>query len=128
MVAEDNPLNAEILTELLSYEGSLCDVCTDGKLVVQQFLSTDPNTYDLILMDIQMPELNGLDATKCIRSSNHPRAKCIPILAMTANAFAEDRKASKDAGMDAHIAKPIDLNQLQITVKHVLDCNKKEIL
>ena len=125
LAAEDNELNAEILMELLTMEGVTCKICEDGEKVVAAFERSAPGTYDLILMDIQMPVMNGYEATKVIRASQHPEAKTIPIVAMTANAFAEDVQDALQAGMDAHIAKPVDMNTLKKTFSTVLK-NKKE--
>ena len=125
LAAEDNELNAEILSELLAMEGADCKICGDGEKTVQAFNACTPGTYDLILMDIQMPVMNGYEATKAIRSGSHPEAKTIPIVAMTANAFAEDVLDALQAGMDAHISKPVDMNTLKKTLSKVLK-KKKE--
>ncbi|MDO5142684.1 MAG: response regulator [Eubacteriales bacterium] len=120
LVAEDNELNAEILTELLEMEGATCDVFENGKLAQEAFAQSQPGTYQLILMDVQMPVMNGYDATRLIRGCAHPQAKTIPIVAMTANAFAEDIQRSLDAGMDAHLAKPVDMDRLRKLVHELL--------
>lgn len=120
LVAEDNALNAEILCELLKICGAKSVVKTTGAQAVKEFQNAVPYTYNAILMDIQMPEMNGYEATRIIRKMSRPDAKTIPIIAMTANAFAEDIQASLDAGMNAHVAKPIDTNLLQITLNNVL--------
>lgn len=120
LVAEDNQINGEILQELLHMCGATCVLCTNGQQVLQEFQQSAPGSYDIILMDVQMPVMDGLTATKQIRDSGHPDAKSIPILAMTANAFAEDRKASQDAGMNGHLSKPIDLKLLEDTIKELL--------
>lgn len=125
LAAEDNELNAEILTELLAMEKVTCKICEDGKKVVEEFEHSSPGTYDLILMDIQMPVMNGYEAAKIIRAGAHPEAKTIPIVAMTANAFAEDVLDALQAGMNAHIAKPIDINTMKKTFSKVMK-NKKE--
>ena len=125
LAAEDNELNAEILTELLAMEGVTCKICEDGEKVVAEFEQSAPGTYDLILMDIQMPNMNGYEATKAIRAGNHPEAKTIPIVAMTANAFAEDVLDALQAGMNDHIAKPVDMKKVKMTFSKVLK-NKKE--
>ena len=109
LVAEDNEINSEILTELLRGEGVSCVVAETGRLAVDAFITADPGTYDAILMDVQMPVMNGYDATREIRSLDRADAASIPIIAMTANAFAEDVKNALDAGMNDHIAKPIDI-------------------
>ena len=105
LCAEDNELNAEILTELLKIEGAECTICENGKRVLETFEQSVPGDYDMILMDIQMPVMNGYEATKAIRRSSHELAKTIPIIAMTANAFSEDIQHSLAAGMNAHISK-----------------------
>ena len=97
-----------------------CDIRENGQLALDAFLQSSPGQYDLILMDVQMPVMNGYEATRAIRGSDHPAAKTIPIIAMTANAFAEDIQASMDAGMNAHISKPIDLEALEKTVRSVM--------
>ena len=119
LAAEDNPINAEILVELLDIEGATCTICENGKIAVETFEKSEPGTYDMIFMDVQMPVMNGHEASKAIRASSHPDAKKIPIIAMTANAFDDDKKAAYDAGMDAHVAKPIDMNILKKTVAKV---------
>lgn len=113
LVAEDNELNAEILTDLLDMEGASCDVYENGRLAYEAFLESEENQYQIILMDVQMQVMNGYEATRLIRSCSHPRAKTIPIIAMTANAFAEDVQNALDAGMDAHMAKPVDMKRLE---------------
>ena len=117
LAAEDNELNSEILIDILSMQGATCDVCVNGKEIAEKFETTNPGDYDLILMDVQMPVLNGLEATKLIRASSRPHAKTIPIIAMTANAFSDDIKASIDAGMNYHISKPIDIKVLEQTIR-----------
>ena len=121
LAAEDNVLNAEILEAILEMEGASCVICENGELALEAFLKSQPGQFDLVLMDIQMPVMNGYDATRAIRQSAHPGAKTIPIIAMTANAFAEDIQNSLDAGMNAHISKPIDLDALEKTVRRVLN-------
>lgn len=126
LAAEDNELNAEILTELLAMEHAACEVCEDGRKLVEKFEHSAPGNYDLILMDIQMPNMNGYEATRAIRSGSHPEAGTIPIIAMTANAFAEDILDALQAGMDAHIAKPLDMLVLKKTIDTVLKRRKKD--
>ena len=113
LVAEDNDINAEILEELLSIEGATCERTVNGKEAVERFTQTPPNYYDAVLMDIQMPEMNGYEAARAIRSLDRPDAGTIPIIAMTANAFAEDVQCAMEAGMNAHISKPIDMAVLK---------------
>ncbi len=120
LVAEDVELNAEILSEILSMQDASCKVVENGQLAVEEFERCEPGRYDAILMDVQMPVLNGYDATKHIRGLSRPDAAQIPIIAMTANAFAEDVKEALDAGMNAHVAKPIDPQQLSMTLSDFL--------
>lgn len=120
LVAEDNAINAEILCEILQMQGARTVVRADGAQAVAAFRDAAPGTYDAILMDVQMPEMNGYEATRAIRALHRPDASVIPIVAMTANAFAEDVQASRDAGMTAHIAKPIDFDVLRATLYRVL--------
>ena len=119
LCAEDNELNAEILTELLKIEGAECTICENGKRVLETFEQSVPGDYDMILMDIQMPVMNGYEATKAIRRSSHELAKTIPIIAMTANAFSEDIQHSLAAGMNAHISKPVDMKTLEKTIRSI---------
>ena len=113
LAAEDNEINAEILGELLQMEGAVCEIAENGRLAVERFRGAAPGEFDAILMDVQMPVMNGYEATRAIRALDRPDAGTIPIIAMTANAFAEDEKAALDAGMDAHVAKPIDIDLLK---------------
>ena len=117
MCAEDNELNAEILEELLRMYGASCSIYPDGEKIVEAFKSVKPDEYDAILMDVQMPNINGLEATRKIRNSENPLGKTIPIIAMTANAFSEDVQHCISAGMDAHVAKPIDIAILEKTLR-----------
>ena len=94
-------------------EGADCEPAANGKIGVEMFENSRPGYFDAILMDVQMPVMNGYDATRAIRAGKHPLAKSIPIVAMTANAFDEDVKNALEAGMNAHIAKPIDMNLLK---------------
>ncbi|GFI49758.1 sensory/regulatory protein RpfC [Lachnospiraceae bacterium] len=116
LVAEDNEINAEILTELLDIEEATCEIVENGRLAVERFAQTEPGSYDAILMDVQMPVMNGYEAARAIRQMDRADAKMILIIAMTANAFAEDVKDAIDAGMDAHIAKPVDMELLRRTL------------
>ena len=116
LAAEDNPINAEILEELLDIEGATCEIAENGQIALEMFEKSAPGTYNMIFMDVQMPVMNGHESAKAIRASAHPEAKTIPIIAMTANAFDDDKKMAHDAGMDAHVAKPIDMNVLKKTV------------
>ena len=117
LCAEDNAINAEILQMLLETKGASCTICPNGQEIVDAFASVKPGEYDMILMDVQMPVMDGLEATRRIRSGENPLGRVIPILAMTANAFLEDMQKSKEAGMDAHLSKPVDIAALEQTVK-----------
>ena len=119
LCAEDNELNAEILTELLKIEGAECTICENGKKLVETFGQSVPGEYDMILMDVQMPVMNGYEATKAIRRSSHELAKTIPIIAMTANAFSEDIQHSLSAGMNAHVSKPVEMTVLEKTIRSI---------
>ena len=116
LVAEDNEVNAEILSELLDMEGAACEIAENGKLVLERFEKAAPGEFDAILMDVQMPVMNGYEASEKIRLLQRPDAKSIPIIAMTANAFVEDIKDALNAGMTAHVAKPIDMELLKQTI------------
>ena len=123
LVAEDNDINAEILGELLEMAGATCDIYENGQLVADAFEKSSPGQYEMILMDVQMPVMNGYEATRVIRDMGHPLALTIPIIAMTANAFAEDIRDALEAGMNAHVSKPIDMGVLEQTVRAVLEVN-----
>lgn len=120
LAAEDNELNAEILTELLEMAGASCQVAGNGREALEMFEGAESGQYDLILMDVQMPVMDGYEATRAIRGCRHPQAKTIPIIAMTANAFSEDVKDALDAGMDEHVAKPIDMERLKSVIKDII--------
>ena len=120
LLTEDNDLNAEIATELLQEEGCTVDRAKDGVECVDMLEKAANGTYQLILMDIQMPVMNGYDAARKIRGLDDPQKANIPIIAMTANAFTEDRQAALDAGMNDHIAKPINMNVLVPTIQKYL--------
>ena len=117
LCAEDNAINAEILELLLESKGAHCKIYPNGQELVDAFVRVKPGEYDMILMDVQMPVMDGLEATRRIRSSENPLGRVIPILAMTANAFLEDMQKSKEAGMDEHLSKPVDIDALEQTVK-----------
>ena len=119
LCAEDNELNAEILMELLKLEGAECTICENGKRILEAFEQSVPGEYDMILMDVQMPVMNGYEATKAIRRSSHEQAKTIPIIAMTANAFSEDMQHTLAVGMNAHISKPVDMKLLKKTIRNI---------
>ena len=117
LCAEDNAINAEILEMLLESKGAHCKIYPNGQKIVDAFASVKPGEYDMILMDVQMPVMDGLEATRRIRNGENPLGRIIPILAMTANAFLEDMQKSKEAGMDVHLSKPVDIAALEQTVK-----------
>ena len=119
LCAEDNELNAEILMELLKIEGAECTICENGEKVLETFEQSAPGDYDMILMDVQMPVMNGYEATKAIRRSSHELAMTIPIIAMTANAFSEDIQHSLAAGMNAHVSKPVEMKVLEKTIRSI---------
>ncbi len=117
LVAEDNEMNWEIAEELLAMHGITADCARDGAICVKMFEEAPAGTYAVILMDMQMPNMDGIEATKKIRSSEHPEATTIPIIAMTANAFAEDVAHCKEAGMNDHLSKPIEINKVIATIQ-----------
>ena len=119
LCAEDNELNAEILIELLKIEGAECTICENGEEILKAFEQSAPGDYDMILMDVQMPVMNGYEATRAIRRSSHELAKTIPIIAMTANAFSEDIQHSLAAGMNAHVSKPVEMKVLEKTIRSI---------
>ena len=122
LLAEDNDLNAEIAVSLLEEQGMIVTRADDGKSALAQFCNTDPGTFDLILMDIMMPEMNGYETTKALRNlPDRPDGKKIPIIAMTANAFAEDVQAALNAGMDDHVAKPVDMEILTSVITKYIE-------
>jgi CheY-like chemotaxis protein len=112
LLVEDNELNLEIAEEILTDKGLQVTTALDGVQAVDTFMVSKPGTFDAILMDIMMPHMNGYEATRTIRTSGHPEAGTIPIIAMTANAYAEDVAKAIEAGMNAHVSKPIDMNHL----------------
>ena len=116
LCAEDSDLNAEILQSILKLEGARCTIYENGKLLVEAFESIKPGEYDAILMDVQMPVMDGYEATRQIRNSANPLGKTIPIIAMTANAFSEDIQNCLEAGMDAHVSKPVNITILEKTL------------
>ena len=120
LVAEDNDLNAEIVMELLDIEGAAVKRAENGKEALELFEQSPPGTYQAILMDILMPEMNGLEATQAIRLLSRPDAGTIPIIAMTANAFKEDMESALAAGMNGFVPKPVDINYLYDVLISVL--------
>ena len=121
LCAEDNALNAEILEAILDMNEASCVIYPNGKQLVEAFENVTPGEFDAILMDVQMPVMNGLDATRAVRRSANPLGKTIPIIAMTANAFSSDVQACLDAGMDAHVPKPLELATLERTLRSVMN-------
>lgn len=124
LVAEDNELNREIAVYLLQEAGAVVDQAADGKEAVEMFAASAPGTYDAVLMDVMMPELDGLSATRAIRGMDRPDAR-LPIIAMTANLFDEDVEACLAAGMDAHIPKPLEAGQMIKTIAEWLERKKQ---
>ncbi len=117
LAAEDNEINAEILAELLEIEGATCEIAANGLLALERFQDSEPGKFDAILMDVQMPVMNGHEAARTIRGLKREDARQIPIIAMTANAFAEDEKAALDAGMNAHVPKPLNMELLKKVIQ-----------
>ncbi len=120
LVAEDMPVNAEIMMMILEMRGMISDHAENGKIAVEKFAASPPGFYDAVLMDIRMPVMDGLKATEAIRALDHPDAKTVPIIAMTANAFDEDVQRSLKAGMNAHLTKPADPEQLYKTLQELI--------
>ena len=126
LLAEDNPVNMEIACMILEQAGFEVDTAENGRIAVDRVAASDPGYYDAVLMDIQMPVMDGYEAAAAIRALEIPQLASIPILAMTANAFKEDEKAAAEAGMQAHIAKPIDVDVLIRTLGDVLRQNRQD--
>ncbi len=126
LVVDDIEVNRIILVKILSSLGARCDTASNGQEAVDAFEKSRPGDYDLILMDVQMPVMDGYMATRTIRSSSHPSAKELPIIAMTANAFVDDVRDAIAAGMDAHIAKPVQIDKLKSTIQQVLDSRQEQ--
>ncbi|MBR6888871.1 MAG: response regulator [Selenomonadaceae bacterium] len=120
LMAEDMPVNAEIMMMILEMRGMISDHAENGKIAVEKFAASPPGFYDAVLMDIRMPVMDGLEATAAIRALNHPDAKKVPIIAMTANAFDEDVQRSLKAGMNAHLTKPADPEHLYATLQELI--------
>ncbi len=121
LLVEDNEINLEIASELIGAAGAEIDTALDGVQALEKFEASQPGYYDLILMDVQMPRMNGYEATRRIRRLKRPDAASVPIFAMTANAFADDAERSREAGMNAHISKPLDIKALFNTMREYLD-------
>ena len=124
LLVEDNELNREIALEIMGEYGFHIDTAENGAIAVEKIATSRPGEYDLILMDIQMPIMDGYEATRSIRTLDYPELAGIPILAMTANAFDEDRKAAIDAGMNGFLSKPIQIEELIQTLQSVFGRNK----
>lgn len=120
LIAEDNDVNGEILTRLLEIEQATAVVCPNGKAAVETFMENPPGTFDIILMDIRMPVMNGYEAASFIRNCDREDGKSIPIISLTANAFSEDVEMAKEAGMNGHVPKPIDMQVLKAAVENVI--------
>ena len=117
LAAEDNEINAEILKEVLAMENASCEIAENGKMALERFADSEEGEFDAILMDVQMPVMNGYEATKAIRMLERKDAREIPIIAMTANAFAEDEREALNAGMNVHLSKPVDVELLKQVIK-----------
>ena len=124
LVVDDIEVNRIILTKILSTLGAHCDTAGDGKEALDAFLASQPGEFDLIMMDVQMPVMDGYAATRAIRASGHPSAGSVPIIAMTANAFVDDIRDAINAGMDAHVAKPVQIDKLKETIQAIFDNRK----
>ena len=120
LLAEDVAVNAEIMVMVLSMREIDVDVAENGRIAVEMFLKHPEGYYDAVLMDMRMPEMDGLEATRCIRASGREDAKAIPIIALTANAFDEDVQRSLQAGMDAHLSKPVEPETLFETLESLI--------
>ena len=120
LLAEDNELNQEIATVILEDAGFTIEVAGNGRIAVDMLKKSSPGYYQLVLMDIRMPEMDGYEATKAIRALPEPEISNIPILAMTANAFEEDKQEALDCGMNGHLAKPIDVEELFEALDNIL--------
>ena len=126
LAVDDIDINREILLTILDTLGATCDSACNGQEAVEMFEKSRPGEYDLILMDVQMPVMNGYEATRAIRASEHPSAKSVPIIAMTANAFVEDVRNAIESGMNAHISKPIQIDNMKATIQQVFDHRSEE--
>ena len=120
LLVEDNELNQEIAQTILEAAGFIIDTANDGSIAVEMMKEKPADTYELILMDVQMPIMNGYEATRAVRALDDPVKSAIPIVAMTANAFDEDRKEAMDSGMNGYVPKPINIDQLMSTLDEIL--------
>ena len=120
-MVDDIEVNRIILVKILGTLGAECDTAANGQEAAEKFEASRPGEYDLILMDVQMPVMDGYEATRAIRSSSHPMAETMPVIAMTANAFVDDVRDALESGMDAHIAKPVQIDNLKATIQQVLE-------
>ena len=121
LVAEDNALNQEIAVELMTMAGASVETASTGREAVEAFAASDAGHFDLVLMDVQMPELDGYGAARAIRAMDRPDASTVAILAMTANAFTEDEERSAESGMDGHLSKPLDIRRVYATIDGFLE-------
>ena len=121
LVAEDNALNQEIAVELMTMAGASVETASTGREAVEAFAASDVGHFDLVLMDVQMPELDGYGAARAIRAMDRPDASTVVILAMTANAFTEDEERSAESGMDGHLSKPLDIRRVYATIDGFLE-------
>lgn len=126
LIVEDIEVNRMILVKIMTSRGATCEIAENGQEAVEMFNKSHPGDFDIILMDVQMPIMDGYEATRAIRASEHPQAQTIPIVAMTANAFADDVRAALEAGMDAHVAKPIILDNLEKTLREVFHARSNQ--
>ena len=126
MIVEDNELNAEIAKALLTDAGATVTEARNGKLGVELFEMSPVGAFDIVLMDMMMPVMDGLSAAKAIRASSHPDAETIPIVAMTANAFVEDAEKCCAAGMNGHLAKPLDLQKILSAISENVRKNREK--
>ena len=120
LLAEDIFINAEIMKQILTMKEAVIDHAENGRIAVEMFENSAPDTYDAVLMDIRMPEMDGLEAAQTIRGLNRPDAKRVPIIAMTANAFDEDVQRSLQVGMNAHLSKPVEPDHLYQTLEELI--------
>ena len=125
LLAEDNLINAEIATDILAEQGARVERATDGLEAVEKFRQSQPGYFDAILMDIQMPHMGGLEATRVIRASDHPDAAAIPIIALTANSFQDDKDMAREAGMNDFLAKPLDVGLMYAVLQEWLNKGRK---